>query len=61
MMRDVWSVILILGLIGWLFSTIMLMLKAFPRRDEFDASSGKKWGASALISFFIWIAGLLFA
>jgi hypothetical protein len=59
MTRDLWSVILIAGLVGWLFSTIMLMLKAFPRKDVFVVSSGIRWGAAGVISFFIWIIGLL--
>ena len=59
MWRDIWSVILITGLIGWVFSSIMLMLKAFPQRNVFVVSSGIRWGSSTLIMFFIWIIGLL--
>ncbi len=61
MSRDLWSVILIAGLLGWLFSCIMLMLKAFPRKDVFDASSGILWGSAGVISFFIWVVGMLYA
>lgn len=59
MSHDMWSVILITGLIGWLFSSIMLMLRAFPRKDVFIVSTGIRWGSAAIISFFIWIAGML--
>lgn len=59
MSRDLWSVILIAGLVGWLFSSIMLMLKAFPRKDVFVASSGIRWGSAGVISFFIWVMGML--
>jgi hypothetical protein len=59
MVQDLWSVILITGLIGWLFSTIMLIFKAFPRKDVFIVSSGARWGAAALVSFFIWVVGML--
>ncbi|MBV5338676.1 MAG: hypothetical protein J0665_03825 [Deltaproteobacteria bacterium] len=59
MSHDIWSVILITGLIGWLFSSIMLMLKAFPQKEVFIVSTGIRWGSAALISFFIWIAGML--
>jgi len=59
MSHDIWSVILITGLIGWLFSSIMLMLKAFPQKKVFIASAGIRWGSAALISFFVWIAGML--
>lgn len=59
MTREIWSVILIAGLIGWLFSSIMLMLKAFPQRDVFIASTGIRWGSAAVASFFIWVIGML--
>jgi hypothetical protein len=59
MSRDLWSVILIAGLVGWLFSSIMLMLKAFPRKDVFVVSSGIRWGSAGVISFFIWVMGML--
>jgi len=59
MNHDIWSVILITGLIGWLFSSIMLMLKAFPQKDVFVVSSGVRWGSVAVISFLVWIVGLL--
>jgi len=59
MMHDLWSVILIAGLIGWLFSSIMLMLKAFPQRDVFVVSSGIRWGTASVVSFFIWVVGML--
>lgn len=59
MSNDLWSVILITGLIGWIFSGIMLMFKAFPQKNVFVLSSGVRWGSAALISFFIWIIGML--
>jgi len=59
MANDLWSVILITGLAGWLFSCIMLMIKAFPQKDVFVASSGIRWGAACMISFSIWIIGML--
>ena len=59
MPRDVWSVVLIIGLMGWLFCSIMLMLKAFPKRDVFVASSGIRWGVAGVVSFFVWIVGML--
>ena len=59
MWRELWSVILIAGLIGWLFSSIMLMMRAFPQRNVFIVPTGIRWGAAALISFLVWVAGLL--
>jgi hypothetical protein len=59
MAQDLWSVILVAGLAGWIFSCIMLMLKAFPQKDVFVVSSGIRWGAAGVISFFVWIVGML--
>ena len=59
MARDLWSVVLIAGLIGWIISCIMLMFRAFPQKDVFIASSGVRWGSAAVVSFFIWIVGML--
>ena len=59
MLHELWSVLLIAGLTGWLFSSIMLILKAFPEKDVFIASAGIRWGAPAVVSFFIWIIGML--
>lgn len=59
MSNDIWSVILIIGLFGWIFSSIMLMLKAFPQKDVFIATSGIRWGGAGVVSFLIWVVGML--
>lgn len=59
MAREIWSIILIAGLIGWLFSSIMLMFKAFPQKDVFVRSSGIRWGSATVLFFFVWIVGML--
>ena len=59
MAHDIWSIVLVMGLIGWLFSCIMLMLKAFPGKDVFVASSGIRWGSAGVVSFFVWVVGML--
>lgn len=59
MSNDMWSVILICGLICWIFSSIMLMLKAFPQKDVFIAASGVRWGSAGAVSFLIWVVGML--
>ena len=59
MLLELWSVILIAGLAGWLFSCIMLIFRAFPARGVFVASSGIRWGSAVLFFFFIWVVGVL--
>ena len=59
MSHDFWSVILIAGLIGWLFSVVMLIFRAFPRKDVFVAASGIRWGGLSVLSFAVWVVALL--
>lgn len=59
MLHDIWAVVLIVGLVGWLFAAIMFMFKAFPRKDEFSIVHGVKWGAVCVVSFLIWVIGML--
>ena len=59
MSHDIWSIILIAGLSGWVTSGIMLIWKAFPQRGIFNAAAGVRWGAAVVISFAAWIAGIL--
>ncbi len=59
MSSDVWSIILLLGLIGWITSSIFLMLKAFPEKGVFISASGIRWGGSTALFFAVWIIGML--
>jgi hypothetical protein len=59
MSHDFWSIILLIGLAGWIASSMMLAFKAFPQRGVFDAASGMRWGMAVLISFFVWVVGML--
>ncbi|MEI6208655.1 MAG: hypothetical protein WCP20_17910 [Desulfuromonadales bacterium] len=59
MSHDIWSIILIIGLAGWITSSMALAYKAFPEKGVFDAASGIRWGGAALVSFCIWIIGML--
>jgi hypothetical protein len=59
MSHDIWSIILLTGLAGWVASSAMLAFKAFPQSGVFDAASGMRWGGALLFSFFVWIIGML--
>ena len=59
MSGDVWSIVLIASLMGWVASMLGFIFRAFPARSMFDARMGRMWGSAALIFFGIWIAGLL--
>lgn len=59
MSDDIWSIILLFGIVSWIVTTIAFMMFSFPRKDEFDVKSGLRWGGASLVSFLIWIMGLL--
>jgi hypothetical protein len=59
MSNDIWSIILLFGLAGWVASSIMLAIDAFPQRGVFDKASGMRWGGVLLFSFCVWIIGML--
>lgn len=59
MSHDFWSIFLLSGLAGWITSSIMLMFRAFPERDVFNASSGIRWGGGVIVSFVVWVVGML--
>lgn len=59
MSHDLWSIFLLLGLSGWITSSIMFMFRAFPERDVFNATSGMRWGGAVVVSFVVWVIGLL--
>jgi len=59
MSHDIWSLILIAGLSGWIGSGIMLIWRAFPERGVYNSDAGVRWGAAFLISWVVWVAGML--
>ncbi len=59
MSHDLWSIFLLLGLSGWITSSIMFMFRAFPERDVFNSASGIRWGGAVIVSFAVWVIGLL--
>jgi len=56
-----WSIVLLIGLAGWVASSIMLALRAFPQKGVFDVASGIRWGGAIVISFCVWVIGMLCA
>jgi len=59
MTHEIWSVILLIGLFGWIGSTWLFIFRAFPGQGQFETRPAWIWGASVLVSFSIWIFGLL--
>jgi len=59
MSHDIWSIILIIGLIGWISSTLFFIFSSFPARGEFHRESALKWGICVMVTFGIWVIGLI--
>lgn len=59
-MSDVfWSVVVVVGLIGWVASTLAFIFKSFPEVGRFDIQPARKWGVVVAVTFAVWIVGLL--
>jgi hypothetical protein len=54
-----WSIVMLLGLYGWVIFTLLFIFKAFPEADKFDSRNALRWGPCILVFFFVWVAGLL--
>jgi hypothetical protein len=59
--NDLWSIICLAGLAGWIVSALVLAFRAFPGKGEFAGRPALKWGIALIVSYAVWIAGLLHA
>lgn len=46
-------------MLAWMTSTLVFIFKAFPSRGQFEARPALKWGLVLVVSFTVWIVGLL--
>lgn len=61
MLNDGWAVVCQVGLWGWIASTIILIVKAFPMRGVMDGKAAGRWGGVGVAFFVIWILGMVLA
>jgi hypothetical protein len=59
MSNDIGSIITLVGLLGWVSAMLVFIIKVFPGRDKFEARPARIWGLVVLISYAVWIAGML--
>ena len=59
MSNGIWSIITLVGLFGWISSMLVFLFKAFPERNLFETRPARTWGLVVLISYGIWIVGML--
>ncbi|MFA7060288.1 MAG: hypothetical protein WC156_05660 [Pedobacter sp.] len=59
MSDNIWSLVLLTGMLGWITSSLVFIFKVFPGRGQFEARPALKWGCVFVVSFTVWIVGLL--
>jgi len=57
--NGIWSIVTIIGLAGWISSAIVFLFRAFPGRNRFEVREARVWGVAVLVSYAVWIAGML--
>jgi hypothetical protein len=60
-MNDLWAAAMMAGLAGWLFSALIFIFKSFPGRGQFLARPALTWGGVFVVSYIVWIVGMLHA
>ncbi len=60
-MSEFWSVVVLVGLAGWISSALLFLFKAFPGRGQFLARPAMIWGGAFLVAYLVWIVGMLSA
>ena len=59
MSDGVWSIVTLIGLAGWIISTMVFIFRAFPARGVFVARQARIWGGALIVSYGIWIVGMI--
>jgi len=57
--HDIWSIVVLLGLAGWITAALGLIYTAFPKYGEFNSRCARTWGIALLCFYGVWIAGML--
>ncbi len=60
-MNDIWAAVMLAGLAGWLCSALIFIFKAFPGRGQFLVRPALTWGAVLVVSYMVWIVGMVHA
>jgi hypothetical protein len=60
-MSQPWTLICLVGLWGFVFSTVGFILKGFPARGIFDGRRSLPWGVALLLCFIVWMVGMAHA
>ena len=61
MLHDGWAVLCQIGLWGWIVSTMVLIVKAFPVRSVINIQAAGRWGGVVAVCFALWVLGMVLA
>jgi len=59
MENEVWGIISVVGVWGWILSVVGFAVRSFPSGGEFKGSSAMIWGGSFIIFYALWVVGML--
>ncbi|BCS53661.1 hypothetical protein [Geobacter sp. SVR] len=59
MTHEVWSIVCTVALAGWIGSALVLAFRAFPEKGRLSIRSAVSWGTVLVISYALWVVGLL--
>jgi hypothetical protein len=58
-MNEVWAIVTIVGIAGWLSATLLFIFRSFPERGRFEKRPAIVWGCVLVVFYAVWIAGML--
>ena len=59
MLNEGWAMLSQIGLWGWIFAAVGLILRSFPSRGEFRAGVASRWGGALALFYLFWIVGMV--
>lgn len=61
MPNEIWAIITLFSLAGWISSVLVFIFKVFPERGVFDQKQARTWGSVVLVFYSTWIVGMFMA
>ena len=59
MESEVWGIISIVGVWGWILSVVGFIVKSFPGGNRFNGRAAMIWGGSFLFFYALWVVGMI--
>lgn len=54
-----WSLVLLLGVTGWITSAVIFIYQAWDENDEFQPRGAMIWGGVFFVFYALWVVGLV--